>query len=855
MTITLSALQKQRRDSAANWTAENPTLLAGEIGIESDTGYWKVGDGSTAWTSLAYISGLGAEIPVSRLADGVAGQIIQTDTAGTGVEWSSTANLPLGSASAPAYRFQGDTNTGIYSPGADQVAISTNGTGRLFVDASGRVLVGVSSTSGQQTGARHVFNDGSGSAFTGVSVGNPGGGLNNTDLNITAWSGSGANYFTSKFRQIGDGSLTFHTQASSSADGAGTTTERLRLDSSGRLGLGTSSPTAKFQIGSYSATVPSLTSNSGAVISTTDVGNTQINIGTDPGSPYGGWIQMRDTIANVARPILLNPLGGSVGIGTTAPNVDLEVTTSGGGTIRAARSSAPSNYIQFDADGTNGTLRTSGASTNLLFSTNGAERARIDTSGRLLVGTSSSVSIGGGTAINQIFSNSNGEFVSLHLGFNASAGASPVLALSRSRNTSYGSYTVVQSGDSLGRIRFTGDDGSDYNSIAALIEAQVDGTPGNNDMPGRLVFSTTADGASSPTERMRIDSSGRVGIGATTVTGYSSNIVHLHGSTGAELHITTGGTGTAQADGLTLYVRDTDGTAGLQMRENNALTFGTNDQERARIDSSGRLLVGTSSLAAHVRAAFRGNSFGSGVNSTVYMMRDAANPTTGQTLGVIAFTDSNEGIGAEIVVQADAAWGSNDYPGRIVLSTTADGASSPTERMRIDNLGRVGVNCTPASFARLHIQSDSDSYYPLVVDDVKTGTASATAVYFRRNAALVGTITTTNAATAYNTTSDYRLKENVVPLTGAIDRVNQLQVHRFNFIADPDKTVDGFIAHEAQAVVPECATGTKDEVDDDGNPVYQGIDQSKLVPLLTAALQEALAEIESLKARVTALEP
>jgi hypothetical protein len=125
---------------------------------------------------------------------------------------------------------------------------------------------------------------------------------------------------------------------------------------------------------------------------------------------------------------------------------------------------------------------------------------------------------------------------------------------------------------------------------------------------------------------------------------------------------------------------------------------------------------------------------------------------------------------------------------------------------------------------------------------------------FYRSGTLVGTISITTTATAYNTSSDYRLKENVVQLTGAADRLNQLQVKRFNFIADPDKTVDGFIAHEAQAVVPECVTGTKDEVDDDGNPVYQGIDQSKLVPLLTAALQEAIAEIASLKDRVAALE-
>ena len=91
-------------------------------------------------------------------------------------------------------------------------------------------------------------------------------------------------------------------------------------------------------------------------------------------------------------------------------------------------------------------------------------------------------------------------------------------------------------------------------------------------------------------------------------------------------------------------------------------------------------------------------------------------------------------------------------------------------------------------------------------------------------------------------------------MTGAIDRVKALAPKRFNFIEDADTTLDGFLAHEAQTVVPEAVTGTKDEVDDDGNAVMQGIDQSKLVPLLTGALQEAIAKIEVLEARVTALE-
>ena len=131
--------------------------------------------------------------------------------------------------------------------------------------------------------------------------------------------------------------------------------------------------------------------------------------------------------------------------------------------------------------------------------------------------------------------------------------------------------------------------------------------------------------------------------------------------------------------------------------------------------------------------------------------------------------------------------------------------------------------------------------------------ASAHIVFYNPNGT-VGSISSTASATAYTTTSDYRLKENVVPIGSSIVRLLQLKPSRFNFIADPDTVVDGFIAHEAQAVVPECVTGTKDEVDDDGNPVMQGIDQSKLVPLLTAALQEALQQIEALTARVTALE-
>ena len=110
-----------------------------------------------------------------------------------------------------------------------------------------------------------------------------------------------------------------------------------------------------------------------------------------------------------------------------------------------------------------------------------------------------------------------------------------------------------------------------------------------------------------------------------------------------------------------------------------------------------------------------------------------------------------------------------------------------------------------------------------------------------------GKITTTGNSTAYNTLSDYRVKENVIPISDSISRLNQLKPSRFNFIGESNKTVDGFIAHEVQDIVPEAIVGEKDEIDKDGNPVHQGIDQAKLVPLLVAAIQELEARVKELE--------
>ena len=173
--------------------------------------------------------------------------------------------------------------------------------------------------------------------------------------------------------------------------------------------------------------------------------------------------------------------------------------------------------------------------------------------------------------------------------------------------------------------------------------------------------------------------------------------------------------------------------------------------------------------------------------------------------------------------------------------------------------------------------STTTTDFALHVARLTTGTENV--VCISNGYGKVGSIVTSGLATSYNTSSDYRLKENVVDLTGASARVNQLNPSRFNWtVDDTNTTIDGFLAHEVATVVPEAIIGTKDAMrdeeyevtpavlDEDGNvtteavmgtrsvPDYQSIDQSKLVPLLTAALQEALTEIASLKTRVEALE-
>jgi len=387
------------------------------------------------------------------------------------------------------------------------------------------------------------------------------------------------------------------------------------------------------------------------------------------------------------------------------------------------------------------------------------------------------------------------------------------------------------------------------------------------------VFST------SNSEALRIDSSGNVGIGVNNPSSYYANGNDLVvGGTGSQgITIKSGSTN----QGILAFAKGTSGGseqyAGYILYNHGSgsaehMQFAVGATERLRIDSSGRLLVGASSSfdqGAKIQASTTGyevfEGFQYGVNSVAAILRIGKSRGSIGNHGLVAVNDQlgrisfmgNDGSSfknaAYIFAAVDGTPGTNDMPTRLVLSTTANGAGSPTERMRITSEGHVFFGAT-TSFPTGG--SNGGSAFVVESGNRRTLYLATTAnaeglIRFHNVNGQVGTVVVSGSSTSYNTSSDYRLKDNVVDIPDGITRVKQLQPKRFNFIADSETTVDGFLAHEAQLVVPEAVTGTKDEVDDDGNPVMQGIDQSKLVPLLTAALQEAIAKIETLEQRLS----
>jgi hypothetical protein len=428
----------------------------------------------------------------------------------------------------------------------------------------------------------------------------------------------------------------------------------------------------------------------------------------------------------------------------------------------------------------------------MTFYTGGSERMRVDTSGNVGIGTTSP----------------NKSSSSRALTVNAASGYSAL---------------ELASGDTS--RWYINSDGS----------STFDVTVGNQP---RITF---VNGA----ERMRIDSSGNVGIGTSSpgarlgvagdmrILANAGTTTHTFGynENGGEIILCdetgAGSTLLDQAGNSTRLLELVNGSE-LQVGLGSANTTGVvkfmraGYVEAARIDSSGNVGIGTTSP---------------GVKLDVYTSGTASNFIRTRNDTTQAFFEAGNGYA---FLNA-----STNHP--LIFGT------NNTERARIDASGNLLVGTTTQRGAAKFGMDINPSANAGIVIYPTTNVGYDAARFQNNSSSQIGAITCTTTGTAYNTSSDYRLKEDIAPMTGALAKVQALKPVTYKWKADGSDG-EGFIAHELAEVVPQCVTGEKDAVDSEGKPVYQGIDTSFLVATLTAAIQEQQQMIEELKAKVAALE-
>jgi hypothetical protein len=454
-----------------------------------------------------------------------------------------------------------------------------------------------------------------------------------------------------------------------------------------------------------------------------------------------------------------------------------------------------------------------------------------------------------------------------------------------------------------GETSFTGIDltGNNQTVPTARIAVKTTGTG------SLLQFGTSNSYASGITNTaMTIDDVGRVGIGDTTpnyaLTVASTGLDHqlwvrntgTSGSDDAIILVQTSGTGTtATISGL--FFGDGDSSSSGQLRynhNNDSMDFYTNSTKAVEISSAGDVGIGTSTTPA-AKLDIRDNSSGTALRITqlgsgnAFLVDDSTNidatPFVIDALGDVGIgttapaykldlRDTGSDILAQFVNTATTA--SNDA--YLLIKTSSTGTTATTSGILLgdgasDTVGSIEYSHSDDSMAfstaaaeRGRFTSTGEflvgktvstaSTAGVVIDDsgliriTRAGTGSETQVQFNNNnGTTVGSINTSGSSTVYNTSSDYRLKDNVVPMVGALEKLAALKPCTYTWKTD-GAAGQGFIAHELQTVVPEAVTGVKDGEE------MQGVDYSKLTPVLTAALQEAIAEIKSLRQRVAALE-
>jgi hypothetical protein len=524
-------------------------------------------------------------------------------------------NLPDGTASAPALAFADDQNSGVLSPAENELAFATSGTQRLVIDSNGQVGIGLASPSQLvdcSSGGNAVIRLNSGStSTTGVMLARGG---------------------TEVARVSSDGTDILKFSVGSSA------VERMRIHSSGKVGIGTSSPSSPLHISSSEDRLLLLqSSDANAYLAFQDSdssSNAANRVGTVSDGLYfntgGGGERMR--IDN----------SGNVGIGT-ASNL-LANSTRRTLSLNHTGSSAVAFGVNGTRDGHiyvyNDEMEISAEDNFMYFTAGSSERMRIDSSGRLLLGTTTE---GQADADN---------------------------------------LTIADSGNCGITIRSgTTNTGSIFFSDGTSGNAEYDGFIEYNQNSRFMRFGTTS------AERMRIDGLGNVAIGTTTI---GSAPLTLYSSASRTMYQGSS-TGTGNGNGFTTG-NNGGANAFVWNYENGFIQFATNNTERMRIDSSGRLLVGTSSSSATNTVVIQGHSGGSSGQGLVYLAKGSATPANGDQLGAIWFSDNTHTASAGVNAARDGGtWSGSSKPSRLVFSTTADSASSPTERMRITNSGQVMI--------------------------------------------------------------------------------------------------------------------------------------------------------------------